>query len=82
MFRSQDHFPQILFGNLPPLFLYSPTRPYRCPTHRKFFIKQKTEVAEKGVIHIPRSATIKRMEQLTKFEMLFEIEFDDKKSSN
>ena len=46
----------------------------------KFFIKQKTEVAEKGVIHIPRSATIKRMEQLTKFEMLFEIEFDDKKS--
>jgi hypothetical protein len=46
----------------------------------KFFIKQKTEVTEEGIIHIPRSATIKRMEQLTEHEMLFEIEFDDGKS--
>lgn len=45
----------------------------------KFFIKQKAEVAEKGTIHIPQSATIKRMEQLTEAEMLFEIELDDKK---
>ncbi|MBN2065483.1 MAG: 4Fe-4S dicluster domain-containing protein [Candidatus Thermoplasmatota archaeon] len=47
----------------------------------KFFIKQKTEeVADKGLIHIPRSATIKRMEKLTESEMFFEIELDDKKS--
>jgi len=45
----------------------------------KFFIKQKTEVAEKGTIHIPRSATVKRTERLTEMEMFFEIELDDKK---
>ena len=46
----------------------------------KFFIKQKTEIDEKGIIHIPRSATIKRIERLTSRETLFEIELDDKKS--
>ena len=45
----------------------------------KFFIKKETQVEEKGVIHVPRSATIKRMERLTESEMLFEIELDDKK---
>lgn len=45
----------------------------------RFFIKQESVVSEKGVIHVPRSATIKRMERLTEHEMLFEIEMDDKK---
>jgi sulfite reductase subunit B len=45
----------------------------------RFFIKQKTEVAEKNLIHIPRKATIKRIEKLTDAEKLFEIELDDKK---
>ena len=45
----------------------------------KFFIKQKTEVKEKGTIHIPRPATIKRIEKLTETETLFELELDDKK---
>jgi len=45
----------------------------------RFFLKQKTDVKEKGTIHIPQSATIKRTEQYTKSEMLFEIELDDKK---
>jgi len=46
----------------------------------KFFIKQDTEVKEKGIIHIPRSATIKKIEKLTDREKLFKIELDDKKS--
>lgn len=45
----------------------------------RFFIKQKSEFAEKGIIHIPRSATIKRIEKLTAIETLFEIEPDDQK---
>jgi len=45
----------------------------------RFFIKQKSKVDEKGVIHVPRSATIKRAEKLTENEMFFEIELDDHK---
>ena len=49
----------------------------------KFFIKQKNkENTDIGTVHVPRSATIKRVEQLTETEMLFEIELDDKKSLN
>lgn len=46
----------------------------------KYIIKQKTEVQEKGTIHIPRSATIRNIKKLTNKEKLFEIELDDKKS--
>ena len=45
----------------------------------KFFIKQETKVDETETIHIPKKATIKRMEKLTKTETFFEIELDDKK---
>ncbi len=45
----------------------------------KFFIKQKSETKDKGIIHVPRPATIKRVEKLTDSETLFEIELDDKK---
>jgi sulfite reductase subunit B len=45
----------------------------------RFFINQSSSVKEKGVIHIPRRATIKRVEQLTKSEMFFEIVLDDGK---
>jgi len=45
----------------------------------RFFIKQKSDVKEKGTIHVPRSATLKRTEQYTESEKLFEIELDDKK---
>lgn len=45
----------------------------------KFFIKEKSDSKEKGIIHIPRPATIKRVEKLTETETLFEIELDDKK---
>jgi sulfite reductase subunit B len=49
----------------------------------KFFIKQKNkEITDIGIIHIPRSATIKRVEKLTESEIFFEIELDDKKSLN
>ena len=48
----------------------------------KFFIKQESKVDEKGIIHLPRSATIKRMEKLTENETLFELELDDKKPLN
>jgi sulfite reductase subunit B len=46
----------------------------------RFFIKQSSSVKERGVIHIPRCATIKRVEQLTKSEMFFEIVLDDGES--
>jgi len=46
----------------------------------RFFIKQQSKTLEKGTIHIPRVATIKRVEKLTENETLFEIELDDKKS--
>jgi sulfite reductase subunit B len=45
----------------------------------RFFIQQKTDVAEKNPIHIPRKATITRIEKLTDTEKLYEIELDDKK---
>jgi len=45
----------------------------------KFFIKQETKVAETNIIHVPRKATIKRIDNLTDAEKLFEIELDDKK---
>ncbi|MDH7517545.1 MAG: 4Fe-4S dicluster domain-containing protein [Candidatus Thermoplasmatota archaeon] len=45
----------------------------------KFFIKQETKIAETNIIHMPRKATIKRIEKLTDAEKLFEIELDDKK---
>jgi len=45
----------------------------------RFFIKQETKVAETNTIHVPRKATIKRIEKLTDAEKLFEIELDDKK---
>lgn len=45
----------------------------------RFFIKQKTEIQDKGIIHIPRGATLKRKEKLTAMEMLFEIDLDDRK---
>lgn len=49
----------------------------------KFFIKQeKKEIAKIEDSHIPRSATIKRVEMLTENEMFFEIELDDKKPLN
>lgn len=46
----------------------------------KFFIKQASKTPEKGIIHVPRSATIKRVEKLNKTETLFELDLDDKKS--
>jgi len=48
----------------------------------RFFIKQKTTTSEKGTIHIPGEATIKRMKKLTEMETLFEIELDDKNPLN
>ena len=48
----------------------------------RFFIKEKTEIKDKGIIHIPRVATLKRKEKLTSMEMLFEIELDDNKPLN
>lgn len=45
----------------------------------KYFIKEETEVLEKGLIHIPRSATIKKVTQFNETDSFFEIELDDKK---
>jgi len=45
----------------------------------RYFIKKQSEVADKGEIHVPRSATIKRIQQMTDTETLYEIELDDKK---
>jgi len=45
----------------------------------KFFIKQKGEIAENGVIHVPRKAVIKQRIQVTECETLFQLEFEDKK---
>ena len=44
----------------------------------KYFIKEDTEVTEKGVIHVPRSATIKRITKFNETDSFFEIEMDDK----
>jgi len=48
----------------------------------KFFIKKESKIGETGTIHVPRSATIKRIEKLTSNETLFELELDDKKPLN
>jgi len=48
----------------------------------RFYIKQETKIDEKGIIHIPRKATIKRIKKLTETETLFEIILDDKKPLN
>ena len=45
----------------------------------RFFIKQETKAIEGGTIHVPKAATIRRMEKLTETETLFEIELDDSK---
>ena len=45
----------------------------------KFFIKKDLKMDEKGIIHIPRKATIKNIKKLTETETFFEIELDDKK---
>jgi len=45
----------------------------------KYYIKEDTEVLEKGVIHIPRSATIKKITPFNELDSLFEIELDDKR---
>ncbi len=48
----------------------------------KYFIKKDTKVEEKGLIHVPRSATIKRVEKQTENETFFELELDDGKPLN
>ncbi len=45
----------------------------------KYFIKEENEVLEKGIIHVPRSATIKKITQFNETDSFFEIELDDKK---
>lgn len=45
----------------------------------EFFIKQKSHSDEKGTIHVPRKAIIKKKEKLTECETLFTLEFEDKK---
>ena len=45
----------------------------------RYFISQKTEVKEKGVIHVPRSATIRSVTPFNGQDYFFEIELDDKK---
>lgn len=45
----------------------------------KYFIKQQNKVDEKGTIHVPRSATIKKIQKLTDSETLFQLELNDKK---
>jgi sulfite reductase subunit B len=48
----------------------------------KFYIKKDSKIQEKGVIHVPRSATIKRVEKHTENETFFELELDDGKPLN
>ncbi len=45
----------------------------------KYFIREENEVLEKGIIHVPRSATIKKITPFNELDSLFEIELDDKK---
>ncbi len=45
----------------------------------KFYIKKESESKEKGTIHVPRSATIVRVEKQTENETFFELELDDGK---
>ena len=46
---------------------------------RKYFLEQETHVQEKGTIHVPRQATIKKIQKLTEAETLFELGLVDKK---
>lgn len=48
----------------------------------KFFIKTDKKIEETGIIHMPKKATIKKIEKLTDSERLFKIELDDKKNLN
>ncbi|MFO7678404.1 MAG: 4Fe-4S dicluster domain-containing protein [Thermoplasmatota archaeon] len=48
----------------------------------KFYIKKDSKIQEEGVIHVPRSATIKRVEKQTENETFFELELDDGKPLN
>ncbi|MBN1280883.1 MAG: 4Fe-4S dicluster domain-containing protein [Candidatus Thermoplasmatota archaeon] len=45
----------------------------------RFFIKQKTTVEETGIIHVPRSATVTRVEHFNDLDTFFEIQLDDGK---
>ena len=45
----------------------------------KFYIKKENKSQEKGIIHVPRKATIKKIQKLTDSETLFRLELDDKK---
>ena len=45
----------------------------------RYYIKRTNKAQEKGVIHIPRSATIRRIQRLTTQETLYELELDDQK---
>jgi len=45
----------------------------------RFFLRQESPMQEKGTIHVPRGATITKIEHLTATETLFEISLDDKK---
>ncbi|DAC73250.1 MAG TPA: hypothetical protein DSN98_00905 [Thermoplasmata archaeon] len=45
----------------------------------RFFITEENEMLEKGTIHVPRSATIKKITPFNELDTLFEIELDDKK---
>jgi NAD(P)H-flavin reductase/NAD-dependent dihydropyrimidine dehydrogenase PreA subunit len=45
----------------------------------RYYIKGENEVLEKGIIHLPRSATIKKITPFNEVDSLFEIELDDKK---
>ncbi len=45
----------------------------------RYYIKEENEVLEKGIIHLPRSATIKKITPFNEVDSLFEIELDDKK---
>ena len=45
----------------------------------KYFIKQEIKIDEKGIIHVPHRAIIKKIQKLTDSETLFELELTDKK---
>jgi NAD(P)H-flavin reductase len=45
----------------------------------RYFIKEDTDVLEKGIIQVPRSATIKQVNPLNDTDTLFVLELDDKK---
>jgi NAD(P)H-flavin reductase/formate hydrogenlyase subunit 6/NADH:ubiquinone oxidoreductase subunit I len=49
------------------------------PNTGKYFIKQDTKVSEQGNIHVPRSATIKKITKFNETDSFFKIEMDDKK---